>query len=344
MNPATIITATFSAIILTTSVHAQGSLMPPGAPAATMKTLQQIEPRTPLESGSLGVAVDPSGTITISQSGSYYLTENLTVSSGNGITINASGVTVDLRGFTIRSTLADSAFSGIDINAARVSIYNGHIESGTAYDGGAGGDQFTGPGFDDGIYAGSSSFYTGIRIRDITVSGCDLHGIYIASGDSLVESCTVEVAGGYGIKAGIVNNCTANYCGSIAIDGTSSVSDCQGSSQGNSGIRAWTVANSYGLTQATAGGAAGINAYQTVQNSYGQSSIGDGIHSGGTVSDSYGYTTGTATSSDGIYARGTVQNSYGQSRKGEGIHSGGTVSDSYGNTIGTATGSDGIQS
>ncbi|RKX33704.1 MAG: hypothetical protein DRP64_20705, partial [Verrucomicrobia bacterium] len=69
-----------------------------------MKTLQQIEPRLPLLDSSLGVSVYPSGTIVISQSGSYYLTENLTVSSGNGITINASGVTVDLRGFTIRST------------------------------------------------------------------------------------------------------------------------------------------------------------------------------------------------------------------------------------------------
>jgi hypothetical protein len=29
-------------------LYAQGSLTPPGAPAATMKTLAQIEPRTPI--------------------------------------------------------------------------------------------------------------------------------------------------------------------------------------------------------------------------------------------------------------------------------------------------------
>ena len=44
--------------------------------------------------------------VTISQPGSYYLTRNLTVSSGDGINITTIGVTLDLNGFTIRSTRA----------------------------------------------------------------------------------------------------------------------------------------------------------------------------------------------------------------------------------------------
>ena len=71
-------------------VLAQGSLTPPGAPAPTMKTLNQVEPRTPISSAPY----------TISQSGSYYLTTNLT-SSGHGIIITTNGVTLDLMGFTI---------------------------------------------------------------------------------------------------------------------------------------------------------------------------------------------------------------------------------------------------
>src|SRR5450759_4606024 len=88
------------------TVFAQGSLTPPGTPAPTMKTLAQIEPRTPISSAPF----------TIAAPGSYYLTTNLTVSGGNAITIAANGVTLDLNGFTIASTAASAAGTGISIN------------------------------------------------------------------------------------------------------------------------------------------------------------------------------------------------------------------------------------
>jgi hypothetical protein len=78
-------------------VVAQGNLTPPGAPGPTFKTLSQIEPCT---------AITNSGAVTISQSGSYYLTTNITVAAGNAITITANNVTLDLNGFTIASTEA----------------------------------------------------------------------------------------------------------------------------------------------------------------------------------------------------------------------------------------------
>src|SRR5580698_1789256 len=67
---ALVLLATFNFQLAT--VFAQGSLTPPGAPAATMKSLDQIEPRTPISSAPF----------TITNPGSYYLAANLTVSSG----------------------------------------------------------------------------------------------------------------------------------------------------------------------------------------------------------------------------------------------------------------------
>jgi len=73
-------------------VFGQGALTPPGAPAPTMKTLTQVEPRTPIAALPY-VIISP---------GSYYLTTNLTTAVGlNGITVAADHVAIDLRGFAI---------------------------------------------------------------------------------------------------------------------------------------------------------------------------------------------------------------------------------------------------
>lgn len=83
--------AAFLAIFSPTA-HSQGSLTPPGAPAPTMKTLDQIEARTVISSLPY----------TITNPGSYYLTENLTVSGGAaGIIVSSDNVTIDLNGFSL---------------------------------------------------------------------------------------------------------------------------------------------------------------------------------------------------------------------------------------------------
>src|SRR5438034_6089887 len=82
------------------STHGQGGLTPPGPPAPTMKSLAQIEPRTPISSAPY----------IITNSGSYYLTTNLYAASGDGITISANNVTVDLNGFALTG---NSSSSGI---------------------------------------------------------------------------------------------------------------------------------------------------------------------------------------------------------------------------------------
>ncbi|MCA9307861.1 MAG: hypothetical protein KDA16_15140, partial [Phycisphaerales bacterium] len=68
-----------------------GDTNPPAGPVApTMKTLEQVEPRTPIASLPYNITAP----------GSYYLTGNL-ATAGNGITVSASDVTIDLMGFTI---------------------------------------------------------------------------------------------------------------------------------------------------------------------------------------------------------------------------------------------------
>ena len=91
-NPTRIRTGLVAALWMFTGTHVmgQGSLTPPGAPGETMKTLAQVEPRTPISSLPY----------TINESGSYYVTGNLS-STGSGIIIESSGVTVDLMGFSL---------------------------------------------------------------------------------------------------------------------------------------------------------------------------------------------------------------------------------------------------
>ncbi len=74
--------------------HAQGPLAPPAAPGPTMKTLEQVEPRTPISQADFPYV--------ITAPGSYYLTENITATSGShGIRVDADDVTLDLNGFVL---------------------------------------------------------------------------------------------------------------------------------------------------------------------------------------------------------------------------------------------------
>ena len=92
------------------SASAQGSLTPPGAPAPTMKTLAQIEPRIPVDAAH--TPGDFSDVFVISQPGSYYLTTNVVgLNSKAGIAILANNVTLDLSGFALMG--APNSYDGI---------------------------------------------------------------------------------------------------------------------------------------------------------------------------------------------------------------------------------------
>lgn len=104
-------------LLLASWLPAQGPLTPPGAPAPTMKTLDQVEPRTPISSLPF----------TIASAGSYYLTGNLSGGAGGGILIGATGVTLDLMGFELVGGTGD----GISVSAGRsnVVIRNGTVRN-----------------------------------------------------------------------------------------------------------------------------------------------------------------------------------------------------------------------
>lgn len=229
------------------TARAQGSLTPPaGAPAPVMKSLDQIEARTPISSLPF----------TITNSGSYYLTTNLagnvTIYATYAIDIAASGVSLDLNGFTIRSTASVANSCGIYLRDGmrNIVIQNGFIEGGVTNNGSG---TFSNNGFD---YAINYSFLSlnpprNIRISGVSVFGCE-YGISLPLSEStLVADCVVTSASGVGISAGTIQGCVASDC---RLDGLSGIQ----------------ILNSRGSSLLSPG----INATRLASNCYGESSSG----------------------------------------------------------------------
>ena len=221
-------------------ILAQGSLTPPGAPAPTMKTLDQVEPRTPISSVPF----------TINTAGSYYLTGNLSVTTGNAILISVDDVTLDLNGFTISSTAATASGTAISIPSGakdNVTIRNGHIRGTTTFSGGT----FTTGGFQHGVRAVTAS--ANIRVTDLRIFGMALSGINLPVGPRtyVVDRCLVEVCGTDGIIASQVLDSTAQTCGgtaSLAAVVRDSIGESVRTLASNEGISAETVINSTGIS------------------------------------------------------------------------------------------------
>ena len=259
---------------------AQGNLTPPGAPAPTMKTLQQVEPRIDV----MTLAGDASTEIIINSPGSYYLTDNLGVTKTFGIMINVSGVTLDLNGFVISGTGGGHLF-GIDIKegAGGVTVRNGTIIG--YFSRGVNCRMPYGHGYlfeklnisdcGTGMLVGESARILDCRVHDsdggdgiwaaagASISGCTVvnnpsHGIF-TEGGSRISDCTALTNGLKGIK--VLNNCVISGCavqdnqdGGIQAGSNTSISDCTANnndgtgiiSGNNSSIRGCSVMNSQG--------------------------------------------------------------------------------------------------
>jgi len=292
--------------------YAQGSLTPPGAPAPTMKSLDQIEARTPISSAPY----------VITKPGSYFLTTNLNVTAGDAIDINASGVTLDLNGFTIASTAPGAAGTAIQLESGMndLTIFNGHIRGGVTNNAGI----FGGNGFLNGIYFSAYSpfggFCSNVCVRGVSVYGCLSAGILITSAGnynnaSVIEGCTVQNVGGFGLEAGVVSRCMAYGCGNTAI-GAGTAADSIGESISGDGLYALTAANCYGYGYGS--GAMGVYVSTTAMNCYGYSDGSYGLLAG-TAINCYGQNGGNGY---GLSAQ-AAQNCVGSSGGGIGIYAGG---------------------
>ncbi len=289
-----------------------------------MKTLAEIEPRTPVSSLPF----------TISAPGSYYLTGNLNGAPGvDGITVNASGVTLDLNGFTISSTgglnaSGNAIVLGASAPVENISIKNGSINGGTMV---LPGGSFSGGGFNNGIH--SLQQVNGIRVEDVSVSHVGASGIYLnqstASGSLVVRNCTVRICGNTGITADAVSDCTATECASTGIKGIT-VINCRGEATLSHGITATTVTNCTGFSSSSHGIEAKIVTGSTGTTAGGPG--GSGISAGDTAMNSSGIATASGT---GLFSR-MPMNCIGTSVGGTGLTAGFNAMNCHGiSTTGT---------
>ena len=185
---------------------AQGSLTPAGPPAPTMKTLNQIDPETPINALPYS----------ITNSGSYYLATNL--SGTSGIQILTNNVTLDLRGFALSG---NNSGSGIVVQSGTSNfvVRNGIITQ-----------------WFQGLTAGSSE---SCRFEHLTISH---NGFALTAGNAaIISECTAEGNSQQGLGFGdgsIITRCISRYNAGDGINaGTEvNVSDCIASYNGANGI------------------------------------------------------------------------------------------------------------
>lgn len=179
-------------IALASSPLGAGTLAPPPGPIApSMKTLEEIEPRTIIN--QTNTPSDGTASFVISQPGSYYLVGNLTGEIGkDGIRIDSSDVTIDLNGHWLLGVAGTTHGIAAPVAVDRIRIANGTI---AFFDG-------------SGILMNGGMNH---QLRDLAVQNCDGDGITLGEQAS-VARCHARENVGHGIQVGpasVLRQCTA---------------------------------------------------------------------------------------------------------------------------------------
>lgn len=285
-----------------------GPVDPPTGPISpTYKSLGEIEPRIAITSLPF----------TINTPGSYYLAASLSAPTNvGGIFINASDVTIDLNGMTLRGVAGTGKGISTATNQANITVRNGALAGW-----GAGGI--------------SLSSVNGAVIDHVRVYQTGSTGIAIGAG-GMVSSCVVRECSGYGIYTAYythVSDCNAAGCldDNIHCSSNAAVSNCQSSDSGGTGIYAGgaSIVTSCLATNCSDAGII-VSSRSTVSNcnTYGNDS--GGIVLGDTCTAT-GCSTYSQFSGPGIYAQNVCHvtncSSSANSADGISVGSGCTVSE-----------------
>jgi hypothetical protein len=200
------------AIIGLFASRAYGGPVDPLGPPSVAGTLPQVEPRSPIP------PVGWNGTfpITISQSGSYFFTQNLTgVTNTDGIDITGGDVTIDLNGFTLSNQTNVGAVTGIaSTGTGNVAVRGGVIR-----------------GWARGLSASGTSH---MDLEDCRIEGNADIGAFL-SVPSTVKNCFVADQMLYGVEVGsgstiedttfVHNNTSAGGGQALLVDGNNNTVD-----------------------------------------------------------------------------------------------------------------------